>query len=366
MDDITPKNQTFHQKKFRGPNLQRDSFDQSPIEDQTATDQATKNPNPKSPLNHKPSEKIAKTTTTPNSEKPNLSNYTNFRKYLEDFYTYKVNTEKNALHPYSYKIFSAAANIKSPSYLKLIIEGQRNLSPSMVQKFAKALRLEKNEIPEFQALVDYGQAKDPLERNRALKTLNELRTQRLLKQGEINQNTWNKVSNWLTWVLYSMADQEGVNFTPQQIQKLLRGRTTLARVKKATQCLIQSGELVENPSTGEVKKGRLLINDSQNVSTEMIRKIQSELIYIGLESLFQDDITDREFGSVTMALTEDEFEKMKFELRQMKKRFFKDIAKNREKTKGDRVYQLNIQLFPVTDRAKTDKVKTDRAKINKA
>ena len=104
-------------------------------------------------------------------------------------------------------------------------------------------------------------------------------------------------------------------------------------------------------NTQQVKKGRRLINNSENVSVEMVRNLQSELIYLGLESLFQDEATDREFGAVTLALTREEFEKMKFELRQLKKRFFKDMAMNREFSKGERIYQLNIQFFPITDRS---------------
>lgn len=286
--------------------------------------------------------------------KPVLASYTEFRRYLQDFYNYKRAEEKDAIRLYSYGTFSAAAGIKSPNYLKLIIEGQRNLSSRMVDKFARALRLNKVEAYEFRALVKYGQAKDPLERNQALKELAELRVHRQLKDGEINSETWDKVSSWVTWVLYNMVDQKGVEFTPRKLQKLLRGRTTLDMVRRSLDGLLQSGELVRDENTGEVKKGCLLIDGSENISAEMVRKLQSELIYLGLESLFQDNVVDREFGAVTLTLTQTEFEKMKFELRRFKKRFFKDMAVKRESSKGDQVYQLNVQLFSVTDRVEVE------------
>lgn len=77
-----------------------------------------------------------------------------------------------------------------------------------------------------------------------------------------------------------------------------------------------------------------------------LRKLQSELIQIGMDSLYHDEPTEREFGALTVSLTQEEFEKLKFELRHLRKRVHKDVAVSRKETKGDRVYQLNLQLFP--------------------
>ena len=53
---------------------------------------------------------------------------------------------------------------------------------------------------------------------------------------------------------------------------------------------------------------------------------------------------------MTIAMTPAEFELVRFELRQMRKRIQKDLKTKRETAKGERVYQMNIQLFPVTDK----------------
>jgi hypothetical protein len=43
---------------------------------------------------------------------PALSDYLDYRLFLQDFYHYKKELTKNDLRPYSYQLFSAAANIK--------------------------------------------------------------------------------------------------------------------------------------------------------------------------------------------------------------------------------------------------------------
>lgn len=297
--------------------------------------------------------KHTSTTATPSApttaiQRPHINAYADFRKYLEDFYNWRVECTKNDLRPYNYAQFSVAADIKSPAYLKLIIEGQRNLSAVMIQKFARAMGLAKDEAEEFGLLVLYGQAQDPLERNRHLKALSEYRVQVQLKNGELKSDMWDKVPSWVTWVIYAMADQKDVEFKTADLRELMKSKPSLDEVRKSLERLIASGELQKDPKTDQMVKARELMAGVDNVPVALVRKLQAELIYLGLESLFQDSPLDREFGALTFALTEEEFEHLKFELRHLRKRLFKDFAVNRKAVKGDRVFQLNIQLFPVT------------------
>lgn len=292
----------------------------------------------------------AKASTTQAPQPPVLAEYTDFRKYLKDVFEYRRLTESTPLRPYSYSTFSAAADIKSPNYLKLIIEGRRNLSEDMINRFAKALRLNKSETEEFRALVRYGQASQPLERNHYLKELADLRARRAVESGQIDQRSWEKVPGWIGWVLYAMSEQANVNFDPEELQKLFRVRASVEDIRQSLNKLLQSGELARNEN-GEVYKARDLIESPQDLPVALIRKLQSDLIYLGIESLFRDSPKEREFGAMTVAMTEEEFQQVRFELRQLRKRLLKDILVKRKSSKGERVYQLNIQLFPVTEKA---------------
>lgn len=279
---------------------------------------------------------------------PRLNAFTDYRQFLREFYEYRRRQTRTSLRPYSYATFAAAADIKSPNYLKLIIDGQRNLSTEMARRFAKAMNLSREESDEFVALVDFTQATDPLERNRYLKVLSEMRVRQQLKSGEINVETWEKVPSWVTWVLYALIDQKNVSFDVDELFDVMRGKARIEDIRRSLDKLIASGELTRHPETGEVVKGRELMAGVEDVPVELVRKLQAELMYLGLESLFQDGAQDREIGTQTLSLTEKEFEQLKFELRQFRKRWTKDISVARKLEKGDRVFQLNIQLFPVT------------------
>jgi len=282
-----------------------------------------------------------------------LSTYTDFREYLKDFFEFKKTESKHQLRPYSYAVFSAAADIKSPQYLKLVIEGQRNLSEQMIKKFARALQLNKIEEDEFTLLVNYSQCSDPRERNGHLQKLSQFRSKRLVKDGTIDEKTWDKIDGWLPAVLFAMADQKQVVFHENHLYPLLKKRVSKEQIRKAIKRLVDDGDLVWDDLSNNYRRARPLLSGIEKMSKEQVKKLQSELVYLGLESLYDEEIQDREFGFVTATLTKEEFEKIKFELRQWRKKVLKETLMNRESHKGDQVYQLNIQFFPVSDSAES-------------
>lgn len=285
---------------------------------------------------------------------PLVSDYMDYRLFLADFYRFKKDSTQHLLRPYNYAIFSAAADIKSPNYLKMIIEGKRNLSEDMISKFAKACSLNKAQTEEFKLLVQFNQSEDPADRNYALKKLSEYRVDQKLKHGELDRKVFDKVPNWIGWIIYALADQEGVSFDVAQLKNSLRGKASENEINLALTQLLSSGELVKDPETGLITKGQ-----SKDVVDEippaLIRKLQMQLMYLGLESLYQDQPDQREFGSLTLSLTEKEFSEIKFKLRQLRKSLHKENSIARMSEKGERVYQLNLQLFPVSNASKVNK-----------
>lgn len=75
--------------------------------------------------------------------------YNSYRTFLKDFYLHW----KKTTPAYSYAKFANEANLNSPNYLKLVIDGKRNLTSSNIHQFARALKLNFDELVYFEALV---------------------------------------------------------------------------------------------------------------------------------------------------------------------------------------------------------------------
>ncbi len=75
--------------------------------------------------------------------------YANYRTFLRDFYH-----EKKRLNPYySYRLFSMKAGFRAPNLLKLVMDGDRNLTRNSLTKFVRALKLSEHEARYFETLV---------------------------------------------------------------------------------------------------------------------------------------------------------------------------------------------------------------------
>jgi len=279
---------------------------------------------------------------------PRVRDYLDYRQFLEDYYRFRKSTT-GGIRPYSYGDFSAAADIKSPRYLKMIIQGQRKLSDQMMRRFCKAMHLDREQSVEFCRLVHYGQAQDPMVRQSFLRQLIDMRIEKQVATGEIDKVSLEKVPNWVVWVVFAMSDQKGVDFKSKTLEKLFYGRISQRIIEKALASLYESGLLKHDPETGEIRKTRELIESPENVPVALIRKLQAEFCYLGMEALYQVPPEEREMSSLTLALTEEEFDRIRFDIRKFRKRIQAETRSNREDSKADRIYQLNVQLFPITD-----------------
>jgi hypothetical protein len=87
--------------------------------------------------------------------------YLDYRAFLRDYYR----ARKAAGRGFSYRSFSRRAELKSPNYLKLVMDGDRNLSADMAKRFATACGLRGDAQRYFIDLVAFGQAQAVAERS---------------------------------------------------------------------------------------------------------------------------------------------------------------------------------------------------------
>ena len=124
------------------------------------------------------------------SWKPDIFAYLSYREYLSDYYdAAKANTRA-----FSYRYFSRKAGYSSPNFLKLVIDGKRNLSAESVEKFARALKLGRDEGRFFANLVALEQAETDADRNEAYEKIAASRTFRAARR--LDHGFFDYLSHW--------------------------------------------------------------------------------------------------------------------------------------------------------------------------
>src|SRR3954468_7248338 len=89
--------------------------------------------------------------------------FLDYRAYLRAHYEAAKRTQRS----FSFRSFAKLAGLRSPNFLKLVIEGERNLGADSVPRFSVALGLEASEAEFFSDLVAFNQATSLADKNRA-------------------------------------------------------------------------------------------------------------------------------------------------------------------------------------------------------
>ena len=182
-----------------------------------------------------------KDETNDSEKRPVVAQYTDYRAYLRAMIAWlKVNRRG-----FSYRSFAMKAGFSSPSFLKLVADGKRNLSPDSIERVCHGLGLERRECEAFEAMVELGQADTDARKHRAYTKLSKLAQRDPVKRLEASQ--YEAYSKWYTFVLRELASLPGFSDEPDVLARRLRYKTRPEEVQRALQNLERLGLLVRGP-----------------------------------------------------------------------------------------------------------------------
>ncbi|MEW6041120.1 MAG: TIGR02147 family protein [Elusimicrobiota bacterium] len=277
-------------------------------------------------------------------EMKDIFEYTDFRTYLKDYYLHKKET---TLY-FSFRYFSKKAGFASPSVLKFIIDGKRNLSQEGINKFIDALGLTQKRSAYFQGLVNFNQAKTEKAKNRYFNELIKLTPGTQFKHVEKNQYEF--YSKWYYSAIRELVTIKDFNDDPAWIAEHLHPPISLREAKNAVSTLLKLGFIKRNKD-GKLIQAAPLITTGNEISSLSIRNFHRQMIGLAGESLESVQNKRREISSLTMGISEKSFMEIKERIAAFEDEILETISKDTEKT--EHVYQLNFQFFPLnSNRAK--------------
>lgn len=271
---------------------------------------------------------------------PTITDYLNYRQYLNDFYE-----AKKKLNPsYSYRVFVNRGNLNSPSHLKMVIDGSRNLTLNTIPKYLKALGLKRKMDEQFfKLLVQYNQELNPDKKINIFNEIMELKRKKGLSL--LQKHQFNLLAHWFYVAIYVLIDIPGFKNDPEWISARLKHKVSPAQVTDTLDTL-ETLELIEkDPIKGYSQTNGALSTD-ETVKDISIHVYHKEMIELAKSSLNFDPLHVREFGGVTLAIDKSKLDLVKDKIRTFRKEM-NELTTNMEDP--DQVYQLNIQFFPLTE-----------------
>lgn len=271
---------------------------------------------------------------------PKVCDYLDYREYLKDYYA----ARKAQKSSYSYRVFTSRGDLKSPSHLKMIIDGRRNLTNKTIPKYIKALGLtSKKDQSYFSILVEYSQEKDLSQKKELFYQLMEEKKKKGLTL--LEQAQYQFIANWYNVVIYVLLDIGNFSSANEEFIRLLKGKVTLKNIKDSF-VVLQTLGLIHLNLDGYWKQTKGALSTSEDIKDIAFYEYHSSMIKLGLNSLDNDPIVEREFNGVTLSISKEKLPILKEKIRNFRREV------NQLTSSFDdsfQVYQMNIQLFPLTE-----------------
>lgn len=266
-----------------------------------------------------------------------IFHYTNYRLFLKASYE-ELKAQNKA---FSYRYFSQKCGYKSPNFLKMIIDGQRNLSEESIEKFIQFFKLKKKEASYFRLLVQFNQAKT-----------NEIKAelaQEILKHSAfkrmhpLSKDRFEYYSKWYYPAIRELLTTRKIKLDAQAISELLIPSVSLKEVEEALESL-ERLDLIEKKQNRYVPKAEL-ISTGDEVSSAAIANYHKNMMTLAGESIDTIDRSLRDISCVTISLSSDNISELKTLIQKFRKEAMELSEQDQDK---QTVYQVGIQMFPLS------------------
>ena len=269
-----------------------------------------------------------------------MYSYSDYRRFLADHYAYA-----KAEHAFSFRAFSQRAGIRSSNYLKLVIDGERNLSASMAVRFARGCGLVSDRAEFFCELVAYCQASTVAERNRGYERLFRFRPFRAVHQLAREQSAYH--SQWYVPAIRELVRRTDFDEDPAWIARQLEPKISPAQAEKAVATLLKLGLLRRKPKTdgAGLEQTTALLTTGAGPLGHHIFSFHHMMLERAGYALDHSPREERDVSCLTLCVSDAKLQ----ELKQRVRAFRQELLQAAElDSHPERVVQVNFQVFALS------------------
>jgi uncharacterized protein (TIGR02147 family) len=272
--------------------------------------------------------------------------YTNFRTFLKDYYE-----EKKALEGYTYRDFSKSAGMNSSSWLLHLIKGTKNLSNGSIIIVTMTLGLTGSEAEYFEVLVHFTQAKDNDTRDYFYRKM--LACKKNLNIAQLSEDQYAYYNKWYHPVIRSLVSKVKFGDDYKLLASRLIPQISPAEAKASVALLNRLG-LIKKDDSGNWVQAEPIISTGDEVISLNVVNYHKQVSRLAEDAFDRSVREERDISALTLGISTEAFNRIKARIQSFRKEIM-EIA--RESDRPDRVFQMNLQFFPVSKREEhTDEI----------
>lgn len=273
------------------------------------------------------------------ADEPDVSvfDYEDYHSYLKDW----IEAKRKRKTGFSFQVLANRAELKSRSFLRLVSLGERDLLHGTAIKLSHAMGHTKREAEFFLGLVGYNNATAPRERSLYLEKLEGFR--KPLRKQILSAQQYDFFSKWYIIPIWELVARIPFGDDFGLLAKRLDPPVTLDEARHAVKVLLDL-ELIE--PAGELYRQRSdNLHTRSDVVSKAIRAYQASTLELAQRALKVTPKEIRQINTLSLGLDAERWVKLKGLIQEFRQRMVDLTA---EVGAIDRVYQVNLQAFPLT------------------
>ena len=255
------------------------------------------------------------------------SNFATSRDIL--LFDYEKKRQRNSR--FSRRAYAKLLGISS-GRLTEIFSGKSPLSNKKAHSIVRKLDLDSLEQHYFLRLVERENSSREDKR----------RKQRITTARQLLPEEFALISDWEYFSLMSLIETNGFKSDKKWIAKKLA--ITLDRTEEVIACLLKL-EFIHVDDNGDFKNTYRSLSTLTDIPSEVLRKANADCIVQALEKMHTIDVMNRDITSMTFPVNPEKMKEAKDLIREFKGK----MAKLMKTGKTSEIYNLNVQLIPVSE-----------------
>jgi uncharacterized protein (TIGR02147 family) len=263
-------------------------------------------------------------------------NYTDYRAFIKDFYL----DRKRTVRRYSYRALCGDAGIKSPGHLMLILSGKANVSTDLAQRLCAAMDLNKRESGFFLGLVEFNQAQSHDEKKDALEKMLSLEKTPVRL---VSADQYKYYQTWYHSAIRALVEFVDVKDDYDHLAGMVEPPITPPQARRSVALMLKLG-LITRDENGFLRPAEAGVDTGVQGGSTAIVNYGLSTIDLARRAVRDMPAEERKFSWVTVGVSAKGYGAILDKIR----KFRADVAEIAAADSAERVYQVNMQVFPLS------------------
>ncbi len=273
---------------------------------------------------------------------PHVFDYTDFRKYLADYYA----EQKAARSSFSYQYLAQKAGFRNKGFVHSIINGRKNLSPASVYKLSQALRLNRPETEYFESLVAFNQASSGQARTHFYTRMERVKQAGIAVTAAqvLRRDQYEFYSKWYYGAVRSLIDMHRFDGDFAWLAQAVRPAITVRQARAAVTLLERLG-LAQRNTDGVYRVTSKTVSTGPEVQSVAVLNLHLDMMKLAADAVSTLPRSQRHVSGLLLGISRKTYEQICQETQAFQERI---LALAEADEQADQVYQYNFHLFPVS------------------